>query len=714
MNLSDFQAQLGKSKVEGLGFTTPDTAVSVDVIEKAQFITGAVMNYLQGTSFTAKVTMTDTRPTVVRGLESFSAAAESPENLINGLKGLVEKVAPNASAYQQTAMMETIASSIFRIAGSTPLDVWANASRSVSNNVGARAGLETIMPASMITNIMTPGVIGRESFGVDTDKATPDLRTSISVGIMKFFNSVTGQLFVKKVLSEPMISIKKDDVTVYKMDNSSPDIPMIDLNRDPDQVTVDLIKVIPRKANDTANVLFEDGYIRFDKDVNFMTLSLDASKTAFAAANRTDLIADNVQLSSIVISLTNGTDTEYFELPVPTVNARLSRQNNAKATMRYTKTSFTVSLGKTAVTRSGAASAVLGAIDIDDAILVTVNAAPSLDLKYCNGNILGNVSISAVNKLSASNPVAAATTTAFATMVATNVAAALDARFSEENLRKTNIGAEIVVDTLTYDIPVGKNYFIDYSFTQQLDTDRGTAILVNLINYGLDSRSLKLITDKLDETSIMWENYIPVAGQIFDPGKGYACGNRVRPYAYSGQFDCSVYKNMKEIERIEDIHSAARIQVNAIVNKIDAESYMSRQLTSGMGTYRVVVDPEFLGNILGVAYVHDRLKSTTQAPPVGTINAVLMMDGGTTLEIMTVPFTSMRGKVMGIVMLENSPDSTLNFAVNADMGSVVAHYQSDQNGLKHRLFTNVRELPILTNPTGFLLDVIGMDIETHL
>lgn len=52
------------------------------------------------------------------------------------------------------------------------------------------------------------------------------MKTSITIGIMKFLNGVTGKLFGKKMLPEPMIYMNTDEVLIYKTDSTDAEIPM--------------------------------------------------------------------------------------------------------------------------------------------------------------------------------------------------------------------------------------------------------------------------------------------------------------------------------------------------------------------------------------------------------------------------------------------------------------------------------------------------------
>lgn len=710
MNFTTFKNALAKPNVFSDAADVP-----TDLVEKTHFVAERVYDFLNESGFVRQMNSQN----IVCAMENFQLDTVTDESMIGRITGVIESIAPTASNTTKHELASVIGRSIDATMGRTPTDAWrtytGNAPKLKAGSGVQEIAVESILPQSVLGDVMTPGKIAQESFGVGMDQATPDLRTSITVGIMRFFQGITGKMFMRHVVNEPVIYINRDDVNIYKTDNTSPDVPMVDLNRDPEIVSVDLTRVVPLFANDVAGEVIEDGYIAMNREANLMTLSLDPLRPAFASANKTDVLADDVKVETVVIQLFDGTDREYIEIPIPSQKARLVRNNNGSSTSRIGNMTFEAYIKSTTVTRAGSPTALLAGIHADDVVVATITLNPTIDLRTCKSMVTGAITLAAKNATSATTAPNAATSTELATITARDLySVKWDARFNEENLRKSNVGAEILVDTLSYTIPVGKNYFVDYAFTQTIDTDRSTAILVNLINYGIDYRSLRIINDKIGEIVDAWAGYVPTAGVVFNPGAGYACSNRIKPFAVSGTFDCSDFTNMKELEKIQDIYSAARIQFNAIAAKIDAKSYLSHQLASGVGTYRVVSDPEFLGNILGVGRMHDRLKPFSPTADNGVVNSIIMLDSGVTFEIVTVPFDSMKEKIMGIPLVENSPQSTLNFAINADMGSMVAHYHGDFNGLKHRLFTNVRELPIVTNPSGFVLDVANMPATLNL
>jgi hypothetical protein len=45
---------------------------------------------------------------------------------------------------------------------------------------------------------------------------------------------------------------------------------------------------------------------------------------------------------------------------------------------------------------------------------------------------------------------------------------------------------------------------------------------------------------------------------------------------------------------------------------------------------------------------------------------------------------------------------------------MVAHYTPSGDAAWHRLFANIRELLVVTNPIGCIIDIVGMEIVTGI
>jgi hypothetical protein len=92
------------------------------------------------------------------------------------------------------------------------------------------------------------------------------------------------------------------------------------------------------------------------------------------------------------------------------------------------------------------------------------------------------------------------------------------------------------------------------------------------------------------------------------------------------------------------------------------------------------------------------------------VEYVLVLPNGVRIEFVTSTFSYMDSKMVLWPVIKNNAESELNYALNWDYGTMVAHYTPSGEEAHHRLFANIRELPIVTNPVGLIIDIAGMDI----
>ena len=84
------------------------------------------------------------------------------------------------------------------------------------------------------------------------------------------------------------------------------------------------------------------------------------------------------------------------------------------------------------------------------------------------------------------------------------------------------------------------------------------------------------------------------------------------------------------------------------------------------------------------------------------------------IEFVTSTFDSMRDKIVMWPTIPNNTESELHFAHNWDYGCMVAHYTPSGEAAHHRLFGNIRELPIVVNPLGLIIQVKGIELANGI
>ena len=67
-----------------------------------------------------------------------------------------------------------------------------------------------------------------------------------------------------------------------------------------------------------------------------------------------------------------------------------------------------------------------------------------------------------------------------------------------------------------------------------------------------------------------------------------------------------------------------------------------------------------------------------------------------------------------IATVEGNAESDLHFAHLWDYGAMVAQYTPSAGAAHHRLFANIRQLPLVVNPVGLYITINGLDIVSGI
>ena len=96
------------------------------------------------------------------------------------------------------------------------------------------------------------------------------------------------------------------------------------------------------------------------------------------------------------------------------------------------------------------------------------------------------------------------------------------------------------------------------------------------------------------------------------------------------------------------------------------------------------------------------------------VEYVIGLNNGIRLEFVTTTFNYMTNRLAMWPVIKNNAESELHYAHNWDYGTMVAHYTPSGEAAHHRLFANIRELPIVTTPIAAIIDIVGMDVVSGL
>lgn len=598
------------------------------------------------------------------------------------------------------------------------------------DQVDGTIALETLYPSALMPTIND---VGMEAFGIQMDRVQPDLKVILTVALLQFHTSLTPRVVPVQAIGQGNVTIVRENLTIHDLSEpKAKPIRMINLYKDPTPVSTVLKRIVPLVANDDAQdpKLVADGIYKFEKVINMFDLALDASKPGYEKYNHTDFVEDNIFIDGLYINLTKagtpaqGTEgqdgyvaataavTEQFFVKVPQSKGRLTQMTNTqKSTDRYVNIDrFPVILTKDstiipASANASDASEILAGLTVNQGILINFNVSAHVDREYSILDAKGFATVAAYNKLTAPTD----DEKAFAkSLTVEMVGFTLDARYNEDNKRKSNVRGNLQRRSMSYELPGGRNFIMDNAIGQE-GMVNAAARLAQLEHIGRDAKNLDIITGVMN--SVHDEFEMLGSGEFARDvlGAQYAAGDIVNPYTYIDTIDFSQVVTVRSGDASGDIKQFVKTKLTKITSSILANSFFAQQLADNAKVvFRAITSNTILGNTIMAKHYHDALNCDVAAN--GGVEHAIVLDNGVVIEFVTTTFESMSDRMILIPFLANSPSSVLNFGTDYDQGTMIGSYTNTQDGAAHqRLFSVTRELLIPTNVIGAVLDIVGLD-----
>ena len=581
----------------------------------------------------------------------------------------------------------------------------------------------TVFAPSLLSMANNIGMPSMEAFGANIDKVLPDIRASMAITLLQFHRGLLDRIIHRRTSASPYVKyvapyaevydmLKSNDASADVRNNGDHIVPFINLYGDPKTVSNRLQPIVPLVANDTNSQLYADGYVKFNTKANLFDLSVLPNQLGKSHYNFTDLVSENVVLNEIIVKLTKGSTSELFKVDVHEVNgARLQMQpNTTDSGIRAAMMQYVVKFGKNTKTITGATSTILADCTDTDYLRVKLNIAAQISLKYADVEALGNVSAAAYNKDHAS--VAAEVQSLVNGLTISLEGYSVDACYSEENLRKSNLAIRYHVRTFDFEISNGRNILVDYSMNEELP-EFLMSLVTEATSLGQDHRGIDVIIRELmhvyDVTNL--ENSDPdFRDRLEKIGFQYVASQLVRPVVYLNQIDLDNVDTIRSSDVLGDIRQYVEWELMNLVSLIYQNSFYKHQLNPGeKPLFKCFTSAVILENLFSIPHIHNHLNND-QPMDGGTVEYRRVLPNGTILDCVTVTFNSMRNKIVMIPYRENNPEDILNFGHNWDYGTFVAHYNPQlDNAVNKRVFSNTRAMIVPTNPMGLYLDVKGLD-----
>ena len=663
----------------------------------------------------------------VVSMEDFNEAAPVENTDAREIEELVE-AAEVPEDYKEEAE-EAVAMLLAKMkaaAGNNQLYVTKHFGKGQSSQVSPEQlsrSMTTVFAPSLQGMASSIGMPSMEAFGANIDKVLPDVRASLAVTLLQFHRGLLDRIVHRHASASPYVKYVVPYAEVYDMlksndadhnvrDNGDHIVPFIDLYADPQSVSNQLKPIIPLTANDTEGQLLADGYIRLNTRANLFDLSALANQLGGSHYNYTDLVSENVVLNSAIVTVTKGDVSEQFEISLHDRNdARLQMVPNANDSgVRRTTCQFTGKFTANSMTVTGKKSAIFADCTGADVIRFAMSVTGQINLKRSDMEGFGYINFKAwnCNQAAVSQDIVELASSITMSLDGYSV----DACYSEENLRKSNLAIRSHVRTFDFEISNGRNILIDYSLQEDMP-EYLMSLVTEATSLGQDHRGIDIIVRELlhvyDVTRE--ENEDPMFRERLDKvGFQYVAAQMVRPVVYLNTIDLSKVDTIRSSDVLGDIRQYVEFELIQLTSLVYQNSFYKHQLSAGeKPVFKLFTSAVVLDNLFNVPHIHNHLD--TKEPVDGTgVEYRRVLPNGTILDCVTCTYNYMRDKIVMIPWRENAPDDVLNFGHNWDFGTFVAHYNPQlDNAVNKRVFANTRSMVIPTNPMGLYLDVRGLN-----
>jgi len=572
-----------------------------------------------------------------------------------------------------------------------------------------------------ISNI--PGTPSMEAFGANIDKVIPDVRTTMAVTLLQFHRGLLDRIIHRRSSGSPYVHYTVPYAEIYDMLKSYDDDhevrnegdhrqTFLSLYNDPKAVSNELQPIIPLVANDTDNQLIADGVIAVNHKVNLFDLSVLKGQIGKDHYNYTDLVSENVILRAVLIQISDGTNVEQIRLDTSKLSdARLNMLPNTNDSgNRGGVLNYTFALDKNTVLVNGNQTTLLANCTDTDFIRAKINFTTQINLKYGDVQGYGVISHAAYNISNA--VVASAVATLAENITASVIGYEVDARYSEENLRKSNLAIQTHIRTFDFEISNGRNILVDYALDDEAPNYL-MSLVTEAISLGQDHRGIDVIVQTLlyvYNVTNEENRDANLRSRLEKVGFQYPAAQLVQPVVYINVIDISNIDNIRSGDLLGDIRSYVEWELMHHFALVYANSFYKHALQPGEApTFKVFTSPIILELIFSIPHYHNHL-NRTESVDGSTVEYRRVLPDGTVLDCVTTTFNYLRNKIVAIPYREKDPESVLNYGTNWDYGMYIANYTPQQyNAAWKRIFANARTMVIPTNPIGLYFDVQGLN-----
>ena len=600
-----------------------------------------------------------------------------------------------------------------------------NRNQELSNNI--TASTHGAYAPSIMNLVSDTAIPAMEAFGTSSDKVLPDIRAAIAVTLLRFHRGLADRILHRRVSDTPYVKyvqtyaefydmLKTNDADHRVRNDGSHRQPFINLYADPSPVSQELQPIVPLKANDDSreSVLVSDGVIKVGPKVNLFDLSRLANEFGKSHINWTDLVSEGSVLDSVYVEFAKGGTKETYQIALRQLaQAALNMFPNAsdsadRSTSINTRTVF----NKDSTDINGKPTELFASFTDNDFVRVGLNFHVCINNKTSDTLGYGAISFKGFNR--ANVALKSECTTALEGMTCTLIGYTIDARYSEENLRRSNLAIQTNVKTYDYEISNGRYILVDYSLQEEAP-DAVMKFVSEAISLGTDHRAVDIITHQLMYIYDRNHEEATIPGlqdRLSTLGLNYAAGMMVRPTALLATIDLANVDTIRSSDILGDIRQYVEWQLLNLISYLNQNSYYKRQLNDGeVPKFKVVSSNIIIDNLLNIPHIHNHLNTSSSVSETnGGVEFRRVLPNGVELDCVSTTFNDLRDKMFIIPFRDGDPESVLNFGTNWDYGTFVGSYDyQGNNAVNKRFISNNRTQVIPTNPIGLYINVRNLD-----
>lgn len=682
----------------------------------------------------------DICPTIGAGREGFECS-NIPDGQLNAYRNSLYDLCVECGI-PQSEIMSTISGLANNLAKYCNSDVMTQHFTRNTAAVGTESYRPSgsIYPAAALSDVTFDSIVpGKEAFGATVDTVIPDLKMALTITLLKPFRGIMSRFMHRTTTAQSVITYVVHNDEYYNLISSqdkSAEVrygyehrkKLITLYRDPRPVDMSLNPVIPLKTNDLDdNKVYEDGVLKFGVSVNLFELAGISNKIGYDKYNFTDLLSERIILDKVYVKITKDSSEEIFKLDTSTypqsqLNMMQTTQNDSGAKHTLFEAKFPFS--KDSKTTTGTATSILSTVDPKtEYIILTCHLGAQVNIMTSNATGIASHAVSVATTSKETTPSSAIKTLA-SSLTIEFLGYELDAKYSEENLRKTSMAARSLTNVFTYELPQGKTCVVDFSMQQSLP-EHVLNVAQEIQSIGIDHRNIQIFEKTLKSVHdrVLKESTDPEYIKNFENftvNAAYVSGQKVNPDVILATIDLRNVVSIRSSDMLSDVNSYFLAYLNKSLSMMHYRSLYLQNLGNGEApTYKALTSNIILENLFSLPSIHahfmpegvNGVQLFKEKNPNENVEFTAKLYSGTRIELITTAFDYMKNKILLVPYRPNDPSSDLNFGQNHDGGQFVANYMptDGNNAVNRRVFVNTREFPIILCPIGAIFTIEGLE-----